>query len=99
MKESLQKHAEVLLDRPIGWQGGSRRHTVYWLPDVGIWAVLEPFPRANKKGPSRRFWNCFGIGNPAEQHTLTITVEINPPHEGILIAIARAFSGGLQQRT
>jgi hypothetical protein len=82
LKESLQKGAKEFRDHPIGWQGGSRRHTAYWLPKLDIWAVLEASPPGIKKGPRHRFWNCFGLGNPAKQKMLTITVEINPPHEG-----------------
>jgi 5-methylcytosine-specific restriction enzyme A len=54
--------------------------------------VLEPSPPDIKKEPKHRFWNCFGIGNPAEQHMLTITVEINPPHEGEDRRVAGLFA-------
>jgi hypothetical protein len=92
LKESLQKDAKEFPDHPIGWQGGSRRHTAYYLPKLGIWAVLEGSPPGSKKGPRHRFWNCFGLGNPAKQNMLTITVEINPPHEGEDQRVAGVFA-------
>jgi hypothetical protein len=92
LKENLRKDSQVFPDHLIGWQGGSRRHTAYWLPKLGVWAVLEPFPPRVKKGPGHRFWNCFGIGDPVEQKTLTITVEINPPHEGEDRRVAGLFA-------
>jgi hypothetical protein len=92
LKDVLSNDAQIFPDHLIGWQGGSRRHAAYWFPAVGIWAVLEPFPPSFKKGPGHRFWNCFGIGNPAEQHTLTITIEINPPHAGEDRRVAGLFA-------
>jgi hypothetical protein len=82
LKDSLQKDAKVFPDHYIGWQGGRRQHTVYWLSKLSIWAVLEQSPPLFRKGPRRRFWNCFGIHNPENQQTLKMSVEINPPHEG-----------------
>lgn len=92
LKEGLQKGAKEFPDHPIGWQGGSRRHTAYWLPNLDIWTVLEASPPSIKKGPRHRFWNCFGLGNPAEQNMLTIAVEINPPHEGENRRVAGLFA-------
>jgi hypothetical protein len=89
LKECLQKDAQVFPDHRIGWQGGGGRCTAYWLPKLGFWAVLEPSPPNTKK---RRFWNCFGIDNPAQQHMLTIIVEINPPHEGENRHVAGLFA-------
>jgi hypothetical protein len=61
----------------------SGRFAAYWLPDVEMWAVLEPVAPGDKPGRSkRRFWN-FGLQNPALQPMLSIAVEINPPHEGV----------------
>jgi hypothetical protein len=67
----IQAGARVFPDHPVGWQGGSRRCTAYWLPEHNVWAVLEPTPPPNKNGPRHRFWNCFGMGDPAEQGILT----------------------------
>jgi hypothetical protein len=92
LKESFRKCAEEFPNHLIGWQGGSRRHTAYYLPKLGIWAVLEGSLPATKKGPRHRFWNCFGLGNPADQNMLTITVEVNPPHEGENRRVAGVFA-------
>jgi hypothetical protein len=48
-------------------------------------------PSSNKKGPKRRFWNCFGLQNPADYKRLRIVVEINPPHEGENRRVAGRF--------
>jgi hypothetical protein len=82
LRQALQQSAQAFTDHQIGWQGGSVKRTVYWLPRHGIWSVLEGSPPGGKKGPGRRFWNCFGVDNPASRNMLRITVEINPPHEG-----------------
>jgi 5-methylcytosine-specific restriction enzyme A len=91
-KENLHKDAQVFPDHLIGWQGGSRRHTAYWLPRVMLWAVLEPSPPGIKKGRRQRFWNCFGTDNPAQRHMLPITVEINMPQEGEDRRVAGLFA-------
>jgi hypothetical protein len=80
LRETFRKDAQIFPDHSIGWQSGSCRRTAYWLANLGVWAVLEPFPSIER--PRGRFWNCFGVSNPAEQQMLKITVEINPPHEG-----------------
>jgi len=98
LKECLQKDAQVFPDHFIGWQGGRRRHTVYWLRDFEFWAVLEQSPPPIKKGPRHRFWNCFGIHSPQKQQTLRITVEINPPHEGENRRIGGLFAQDAENR-
>jgi hypothetical protein len=98
LKESLRKEAQVFADHLIGWQGGNRRHTVYWQAKLGVWAVLEPAPPSIKEGVRHRFWNCFGIENPVERQMLKITVEINPPHEGENRRVAGMFTRDNEDR-
>ena len=64
---------------------------MYWLANFGIWAVIEPHPPIREK-PRHRFSNLFGVGSPAEQQLLQITVEINPPHEGENQRVAGLFA-------
>lgn len=92
LTQSIGKDAQVFPDHAIGWQGGSRRHTVYWLPKLGVWAVLELSPSGIKEERGHRFWNCFGIDSPAVKQVLPITVEINPPHEGEDERVAGMFA-------
>jgi hypothetical protein len=92
LKENLSKGARIYEDHLVGWQGGSGALTAYWLPSNRIWAVLEPSPPNNKKVPRHRFWNCFGLDDPARRSMLSITVELNPPHEGENRRVAGLFA-------
>jgi len=83
LKRTLTEGAEIFEHHQIGWQGGSRPHDAYWQEKQHFWSVLEQSPPDNKKGPRHRFWNCFGLDSPGKRSMLTITVEINPPHEGV----------------
>ena len=65
----------------VGWQGGSVTVDVYWHTSIGIWGVFERRPPDEGKGAAR-FWNCFGVADPSKDSMLSITVEINPPHQG-----------------
>jgi hypothetical protein len=50
---------------------------------VGIWGVFVREPRDHQsREPLYRFWNSFGVADPNQHSSLSITVEINPPHEG-----------------
>ncbi len=75
----------------VGWQGGSVTVDVYWHTSIGIWGVFERRPPDEGKGAAR-FWNCFGIADPGKDSMLSITVEINPPHQGENRRTAGVFS-------
>ena len=90
MKRHFCENAEERPDQPIGWQGGSTRLTSYWLRSLDMWAVLEPSPPDGKRR-HHRFWNCFGVGEPNKSRMLNITVEMNPPHEGVDRRVAGLF--------
>ena len=81
LRRTFTHEATIFAEHLVGWQGGSKRLTVYWHPSFEIWGVLEAEP-PNEKKNSGRFWNCFGINDPARHSMLTITVEMNPPHQG-----------------
>ena len=89
----LQRGAEVFPEHPIGVAGRqppNNRVLAFEARDLGV--LEETPPNGVKPGPRRRFWNCFGLGNPANQHTLQIVVEINPPHEGEDQRVAGLFA-------
>jgi hypothetical protein len=69
--------------RDVGFQSGSWRVDVHWHGSVEIWGVFVREPRDHQsREPLYRFWNSFGVADPNQQSSLSITVEINPPHEG-----------------
>lgn len=92
LREHWQRGAETFPEHLVGWQGGSRPFTVCWLPDLGFWSALERVPPDIKDETLQRFWNCFGIADPARQKILTITLEINPPHEEVNRRVAGLFA-------
>ncbi len=69
----------------VGHQGGGGRYDVYWHGSQKTWGL---FQRREDLG---RFWNCFGINDPSEKSSLTITVEMNPPLAGVNRHCAGAF--------
>src|SRR5437764_13288020 len=79
LTKRLTKGATVFPDHLIEWRSRSCRRTIYWRGKNRIWAVLEPAKPDEEQSSMSCFWTCFGIGNPAQQETLKITVEINPP--------------------
>jgi hypothetical protein len=73
--------ADLFRNHYVGWQGGSVQVDVHWHRPAGIWGVFQKQPPDQGKGAAR-FWNCFGIADPGKDTMLSITVEMNPPHEG-----------------
>ena len=59
----------------LGFRGGKLPATVYWRPDLGVWAALEQL--------DNRYWNAFGLGDPKIRSNLPIVVEVNPPLRSI----------------
>jgi hypothetical protein len=80
-RDAFAAGADLYQDHSIGWQGGSVRIDVHWHEAAGIWGVFERQPPREEKG-AHRFWNCFGVAAPSKNSMLSITVEINPPHQG-----------------
>lgn len=60
--------------RTVGWKGGSKGHTVYWHPQVGIWGLFQP------DIDGTRHWFAFGTTDPNAANELSIVCEINPPN-------------------
>jgi hypothetical protein len=67
----------------LGYQGGSMEKAVCWVAGEGVW--LSNYREEN------RWWNGFGTVDPRETQMLTITVEINPPMDGVDRRCAGAF--------
>ncbi|MBI1904384.1 MAG: hypothetical protein HYS13_25085 [Planctomycetia bacterium] len=67
----------TVLERMVGYQGGSGLAQLLWHVDLQMWVLLEPNRIEN------RYWCAFGIDDPYPASMLSITCEINPPREGI----------------
>ena len=92
-KERFANGARVFHDHQVGYQGGAQRKDVYWSDALGYWGLFEP---SAVKG---RFWICFGLQDPADFDNLSITVEINPPIDGVNRRCAGMFLRDLVGKT
>ena len=81
-QSAFSARANVIPNCRLGWSGGNVRADVYWHEAAGIWGVFRKTPPQPRHKGENRFWNCFGISEPRLDATLSITVEINPPHRG-----------------
>jgi hypothetical protein len=63
--------------------GGAVDVPIYWLEAFSLWIGFRDEPLGEEK-PSliKRFWVPFGIEDPTRNRALSITGEINSPHEG-----------------
>src|SRR5258706_8626207 len=81
--QAYQRFAELiskggaLVQRRVGYKGGSIPADLLWHMDLGIWVLLRPESIKN------RYWCAFGVDDPYPASLLSITCEINPPKEGI----------------
>lgn len=83
--ERFTRGAKVFSDHSIGFQGGGHSCDVFWHDEPGFWGLFEP------RIVNGRYWICFGLDNPASSSPLSITVETNPPIEGINRRCAGVF--------
>jgi hypothetical protein len=75
----------------IGFPGGSVETEAHWHSDARIWGSFNQRPV--DEPASTHFWNAFGILDPTNsKSSLSITVEINPPHAGMGHSVAGAFA-------
>lgn len=84
-RERFVRGADVFPRHGVGYQGGGQKCDVFWRDAEEIWGLFEP------RVAKGRFWICFGIENPTSTFSLTITVETNPPLEGINRRCAGVF--------
>lgn len=68
----------------LGYQGSSEDQEVYYSEKFNFWFTAHP--------NYNRYWNAFGFGRPSEERNNSITVEINPPYEGINRNIGGVFA-------
>jgi hypothetical protein len=69
--------------RVVGFQSGSWPVEVHWRGSNKVWGIFVSQPRDHQsEEPLARFWHSFGVADPNQHSSLSITVEINPPHEG-----------------
>jgi hypothetical protein len=87
LKEALEKSAtKIYRDHAVGSQASTEYCDVHWNDKQRFWCFLsKPDPNDG------RYWCPFGIDDPAHAKTLSITVEINPPLQGINRKVAGAF--------
>lgn len=81
-ESAFSADANVIPSCRLGWSGGNVQADVYWHEAAGIWGVFRKTPPQPRHKGGKRFWNCFGVSEPRLDATLSITVEINPPHRG-----------------
>jgi 5-methylcytosine-specific restriction protein A len=84
-KEHFALGASEFPDHRVGFQGGGHNCDVFWHEKLGVWGLFDP---SLEKG---RYWICYGLQNPADNPMLTITVETNPPKEGVNRRCAGVF--------
>ncbi len=68
----------------VGYHGGSGIYTIHWSPPLKMWALFKKL--------DNRYWNAFGISRPDPARSLQITVEVNPPLEGVDRKMGGAFA-------
>jgi len=60
---------------------------IYWSSQFEFWSAFDH----NKPRNKNRYWNCFGLKNPLNNESLTITIEICIPKKGEIKNIAGLF--------
>jgi hypothetical protein len=87
MKAARGQLLEVATERrrqKIGFHGGSDAYTIHWCVPLKMWVLFQEL--------ENRYWNCFGIARPDPEKSLQITVEVNPPLEGMDRKVGGAFA-------
>jgi hypothetical protein len=70
-------------DREVGFQGGAANVALYWLEAQCVWIGFRDDPLGEQRpSPVMRYWVPFGVDDPAKVRSLSITGEINSPHQG-----------------
>jgi hypothetical protein len=62
--------------RVVGWKGGNDEFTLYWHPEWKFWVLFAV-------GDDGGYWCPYGVVDPSNCKTVSITCEINPPVQGI----------------
>lgn len=72
--------------RTVGYRGGNHEFTVHWNPRERFWALFDP------KYGGTRYACYFGTQDPNQANQLSISAEINPPHEAKRLDCAGVFA-------
>jgi hypothetical protein len=70
--------------RTIGWPGGSRMVTMYWLASPGFWVAFEQ--------DGNHYWNPCGLQSPLEHKEPHTVCDISIPVAGEVKQIRCAFT-------
>lgn len=81
--QQLQTTCQEKVVCTLGYQGNSDKSTVYYSAKFDFWFTSHD--------NDNRYWNAFGFGRPKAGRNNSITVEINPPYEGINRNIGGVF--------
>ncbi|MEZ4503010.1 MAG: hypothetical protein R3C39_10330 [Dehalococcoidia bacterium] len=83
----------VLLERTVGFPGGSNRVEIAWHPGIGVWVHIDTREEATRRdGHPTHYWNPIGLADASpENANLSVAVEVNPPIEGATARIAGLF--------
>ena len=90
-EEQLASVATDKRRQKVGHHGGSDTHTLHWCAPLKLWVLFQKL--------DNRYWNAFGIQRPDPEKSLQITVEVNPPLEGIERKMGGAFARDPRQAT
>jgi len=85
-QRTMQRGARLHRDQWVGWRPQALQLDVRWNDERQFWCH---FGSAKK-----RYWCDFGVQDPATTDKLSITVEINVPHQGATGRVAGAFVRG-----
>lgn len=83
VRDQLTSVATESRRQTVGFPGGNLTATIHWVAPLKMWSLFQR--RDN------RYWNCFGTARPDKDKALPITVEVNPPLEGVNRQIGGAF--------
>jgi len=85
MKRQLESGGERVV-ATLGYPGGNQKGlALYWHARHALWCHL------NDELAKNRFWICFGAERPDGRTSNSITVELNPPREGVNRRTAGVF--------
>lgn len=83
VQEQLKAVATERRRQTVGFPGGNVTKTIHWSAPLKLWAMFDT--------ARNRYWNAFGIARPDRDKSLAITVEVNPPIEGLNRKVGGAF--------
>jgi hypothetical protein len=90
--------AALFRNHVVGFRSGSLQVDVHWHGLARIWGLFVRQPRDQSKKPLDRFWNGFGVADPNQEPSLSITVERTGARPASSFAMSRgAYTSGIQE--